>query len=110
MLSEQDLEKQVEGVTRAEIRLCVQRGWITPTAGGGAQAGFLQVDVARLRLIRELRQDLEVDDETVPVILSLIDQLHTTRAELKRMAQAVAQEPGDVQERIAATLRALRGS
>lgn len=33
-------------------------------------------DIARMLLIRDLKEDFGVNDESIPVILYLIDQLH----------------------------------
>src|ERR1700754_2456801 len=40
---------------------------------------FSDIDVARARLIGDLRGDLGVNDEAVPVVLDLIDQIHGLR-------------------------------
>jgi chaperone modulatory protein CbpM len=41
-------------------------------------------DLARIRLIQDLRADLGVNDESVPIILHLVDQLHALRRVLSR--------------------------
>ena len=51
---------------------------------------FRPVDVARLRLIQELRQDLEIGPEAMPVVLSLVDEMYTLRRRLAALARAVA--------------------
>jgi chaperone modulatory protein CbpM len=40
-------------------------------------------DMARARLIWELQHEFEVNDEAVPIILNLIDQLNRLQLELK---------------------------
>jgi chaperone modulatory protein CbpM len=40
-------------------------------------------DLARIQLIRELQEDLGVNDDAVPIILNLIDQLHQLRFQMK---------------------------
>ena len=40
-------------------------------------------DLARILLVKQLQQDFGVNDESVPIILSLIDQLHRTHLEIK---------------------------
>lgn len=40
-------------------------------------------DIARARLIWQLQQELGVNDEAVPIILHLIDQLNRTHLEVK---------------------------
>ena len=43
---------------------------------------FTEIDVARIALMMELREDLALDDAALPVVLSLLDQLYTLRREL----------------------------
>jgi chaperone modulatory protein CbpM len=49
----------------------VAEGWLMP----GAANSFSDIDVARAQFIRELQQDLGVNDEGVPIILDLVDQI-----------------------------------
>ncbi len=55
----------------------------------GTEMLFQEVDLSRLRLIRELRDDLQIEEETLPVVLSLLDQLHGTRRDLTRVLAAM---------------------
>lgn len=104
MLTEIEFIGRIDGLTIEELNYCVQQGWIAPSAGSGG-IRYLEVDVARVRLIRELRFDLEIDEGSIPVLLSLLDQVHTHRRELRNLAEAVREQPEDVRERIAAAVR-----
>lgn len=44
-------------------------------------------DLARARLIQELRETLGVNNEAVPIILNLIDQLNRTHLEIRKRSQ-----------------------
>jgi len=55
-----------------------------------------ETQFARLRLICTLRYDMDVEDETLPVVLDLLDQLHDTRARLRTLSQAVLAQDEDV--------------
>jgi chaperone modulatory protein CbpM len=44
---------------------------------------FSDVDIARAQLIRDLREDLGVNDEGVSVVLHLIDQMHGLRQSMR---------------------------
>jgi chaperone modulatory protein CbpM len=75
-------------------------------------AGYLfdDVDVARVHLVCDLSFDMGVGEESLPVILHLIDQLHGTRHTLKALTAAVAEQPDEI--RVTITTRAhhvLRG-
>ena len=56
----------------------IQEEWIVPF--NRAEMLFDDEDIARINLIWELRNDLGVNDEAVPIILNLLDQLHHLRA------------------------------
>lgn len=58
---------------------CVEAEWIQPVA----RTSLDEADVARLRLIIDLKQSFGVNDEGIPVILHLMDQLHTLHARLR---------------------------
>jgi chaperone modulatory protein CbpM len=44
---------------------------------------FSDVDLARVQLIRDLRDDFGVNDEGVSVILHLVDQMHGLRRSMR---------------------------
>jgi len=53
----------------------VAAGWIVPPQSS-PEPMFSDVDLARAHLIRDLREDLGVNDEGIGVILHLLDQMH----------------------------------
>ena len=55
-----------------------------------------ETQVARVQLVCTLRFDMEVEEETLPVVLDLIDQLHDTRERLHRLSQAVLAQDEEV--------------
>ena len=46
---------------------------------------FSELDVERVRLILTLRDDMAVNEEALPVVLSLLDQLYELRRRLRGM-------------------------
>jgi chaperone modulatory protein CbpM len=50
---------------------------------------FTEIDVERVRLILELRDLMQVNDEALPIVLSLLDQIY----ELRRRMRALGVEP-----------------
>lgn len=48
-----------------------------------------ETQFARVRLICTLRYDMDVDEEILPIVLDLLDQLHSTRQRLHSLSQAV---------------------
>ena len=94
MLTERDIAARVQHVTVTRLRIWVRAGWIRPAAKAGQ--GFSEADMARAALIRDLEDKLGFDEEQVPVLLNLIDQIHGLRAELKTMLDALEELPEDV--------------
>jgi chaperone modulatory protein CbpM len=72
-------------IDAASIETWVEAGWLSPRG----EAGYSERDVARACLIRDLREDLGVNDEGVSVVLDLLDQVHGLRLALRRVASAV---------------------
>src|SRR5262249_11436549 len=79
----------------------VAEGWLLPDTHAD-QPTFGEADIARVHLIKDLRTELGVNDEAVGVILDLIDQLHGVRNRLKRLLAALAEEPEEGRDRLAA--------
>ncbi len=108
-LTEEQVVARVSRLTVTELRFWIREGWIVP-ADPDRTPRFDEADLARINLVCQLRDDLGLDDEGLPVVLSLIDQIHGLRQELKALATAVESEPADVQDRIAQTLRRIAGA
>ena len=94
MLTERDIVARVQHVTVTRLRVWVRQGWIRPAAKD--RQGFSEADMARAALIRDLEDKLGFDEEQVPVLLNLIDQIHGLRAQLKTMLDAFEDLPEDV--------------
>lgn len=87
-----------------ELISWVERGWVQPDADGDTWE-FHEIDVARVRLIHDLRRDMEVGEAAMPVVLSLLDQVYELRGQLRQLLNAVEGQPADVRGAIIATLR-----
>lgn len=98
-----DLLRTVEGVEAAEVERWVAMGWVVPDRATG-ELRFTEVDVARVRMIAEIHRDCAVDEETMPVVLGLLDQVYTLRRGLKEILEILAEQPADVREAVAAAL------
>ena len=90
---------------RATVDVWVAQGWVRPRLQAGEPV-WEPIDVARLHLIVDLREGLALGDEAVPVVLSLIDQLHATRAQKRRVREAMETSP---EARAGEVLRRLLG-
>jgi len=95
-------------VDRVEITSWVARGWVAPQGRRGSEPLFSELDVARLCLICDLRHDLAVDEETIPLVLSLLDQLYALRRQVNALTTAIRQQPEEVRQAILDLLDELR--
>jgi chaperone modulatory protein CbpM len=84
----------------------VARGLLRPRSEADVWT-FEQVDVARVRLLAELVDDIGLDDDTMEAVVGLVDQVHTLRGQLGLLAQAIAEQPPKTREAIAAALERL---
>ena len=63
----------------ATLNVWIDEEWLIPRASGSALQ-FSDADLARARLIRDLKLDLGVNNEGIAIILHLLDQLHGLRS------------------------------
>ncbi len=106
MITAVQLVERVHGLSMEQLEVWVAADWVRPEHHQGAWY-FTELDVARASLIREIRDDLAVDEETVPVILSLLDQLYAARHETRALAEAINQQPESVRDSVRACLQRL---
>lgn len=95
MLSEQDLLARVQHLTVTRLRVWVSEGWIRPADEKSAQ-GFSEADLARAALICNLEDELGFEEEDIPVLLNLIDQIHGLRSQLMGLLEVLEDLPEDV--------------
>jgi chaperone modulatory protein CbpM len=82
---------QVSGLRREDLEHWIANQWVRPEdAGSGGDYVFHAIDVARVRLIQELQHDLHINEEALPVVLSLLDQLYDQRRRLRALTDAIA--------------------
>jgi chaperone modulatory protein CbpM len=86
-----------------ELIAWIERGWVRPEEASGGPI-FHDIDVARVRLIHDLRTAMRIEDETIPLILSLLDQVYDLRAGLRAVLRAVAAQPAPVRDAIQAAI------
>lgn len=75
-------------LSRIELTGWIENRWVRPAREEGGYV-FDDADVARVRLICELRRDLEIDEEAIPVVLSLLDQVYALRRAVGRLNDAI---------------------
>ncbi|HLY56480.1 MAG TPA: chaperone modulator CbpM, partial [Stellaceae bacterium] len=83
---------------REDLERWISNDWVKPDRNAGRYV-FRQIDVARVRLIQELRDDLKIDEDALSVVLLLLDQLYDQRRRMRELAEAVARiAPDDVRQ------------
>jgi len=106
MIKENDVLSQIEGLTVTRLHVCIEQSWVKP-ARSDRGLSFDKLDVARLRLICELTEDLAVNDDALPLVLSLIDQKHSLERRLRVLARAISEQDAAAREKLAARLQDL---
>ena len=84
----------------------VEAGWLVPRRDENAE-DFSETDLARAQLIRDLQHDMGVNEEGIPIILDLIDQVHGLRRKLREVATAVCAQPETMRQQIVAEIRSV---
>lgn len=106
-LTEDDVLVAIPGLTRTRLLAFVESELIIPLRrenAGDPVHVFRRVDCARLNLLCDLTDGLELDETALGVVITLIDQLHATRKDLLAIARAVDSEPPDVRARIGSAI------
>ena len=105
MISIEVLIGRCSGLERHVLERWIAQDWVRPDAHNGVFA-FRDIDVARVRLILELRDELDVGEAALPVVLLLLDQLYDLRRQLKDFNDALEQvAPSDIRLRLSEHLR-----
>jgi len=109
MMRVDDLVEAISALQRRDLEAWIREKLVTPRQEAGTLL-FTDMECARVRLICTLHYDLEIDPETLPVVLSLVDQLYDTRQRLLSLAAAVAAQNQAVQAAIIAAMEPNDGS
>jgi chaperone modulatory protein CbpM len=99
MIAFEALLKQIGGLDSGALERWIEARWVLPERAGGTYL-FHEVDVARVHLITELTRDLMIDEEALPVVLGLLDQVYRLRKRLSSVARAIDRLPLDLQTSI----------
>jgi chaperone modulatory protein CbpM len=99
MIRETELIAQFTYLEQQVLLTWIDEGVIAPQRD---EEGYLfdRVDESRVALACDLHYRMGLDHASLPVILSLIDQLHDARHHLRTLTRAVAEQPEAVQQDI----------
>ncbi len=99
MIGFDEMLLRLHGLERRELVRWVENRWVLPERRGDAWI-FHEVDVARVELIFDIRRDFAIDDEAMGLVLGLLDQVYDLRRQMRRLCDAVATQPPEVQDAI----------
>jgi chaperone modulatory protein CbpM len=84
-----DLLAAISALQRNDLERWISEGLVAPQQDTGSLL-FSDMECARVRLICTLTYELDIDGDTLPVVMSLLDQLYDTRQRLLSLTRAVA--------------------
>ena len=103
MIGMEELVRRFAELDRAALSRWIERRWIVPEAQREADREiwlFHEVDVARVELILHIRRDFAVDEETVSLVLGLLDQVYSLRRQMSRLCDAIENQPSEIRDAI----------
>lgn len=93
-------------VEKSVIEQWIAEGWLKPVIKKRTYY-FEDIDVARIQLIYELHFNLNVGQNSMEIVLSLLDQLYSTRIQLNKLTEAIKGQPVEVQSDIYSLIKKL---
>jgi chaperone modulatory protein CbpM len=99
MIAFDELLIRFHELERRELSRWVENRWVLPERQANTWV-FHEVDVARVELILDIRRDFAIDDEAMGLVLGLLDQVYGLRRQMRRLCDAIARQPQDVQDAI----------
>ena len=108
MISIEDLVTAISALQRGDLETWIREELVLPKQEAGALF-FTDMECARVRLICSLHYEIDIDADTLPVVMSLVDQLYDTRQRLQSLTAAVAAQNKNVQAAIITTMESNSG-
>lgn len=105
MMTADELLGTISTLQRADLERWISEELVAPRQHQAAWL-FSDMECARVRLICTLTYELDIDSDTLPIMLSLLDQLYDTRQRLFSLTAAVAAQDETVQAAIIAAATA----
>ena len=109
MMRVDELVAAISDLRRSDLEAWIREEMVTPRQEAGTLL-FTDMECARVRLICTLHNELEIDADALPVVLSLVDQLYDTRQRLLSLTAAVTAQDKNVQAAIIGAMEPNGGS
>ena len=95
----EELLARFDDLESRELARWIENRWVLPERHHETWV-FHEVDVARVELILDIRREFAVDDEAMSLVLGLLDQVYSLRRQMRRLCDALEQQPPEVRDAI----------
>jgi chaperone modulatory protein CbpM len=92
MITEREFLERAR-LDRATLSIWIEEEWLIPSRAA-SELAFTEMDVARAHLIRDLRDNMGVNDPGLGVVLHLLDQMHALRRALAAARDSARERQG----------------
>ncbi|WP_428392507.1 chaperone modulator CbpM [Lichenicoccus sp.] len=106
MITVETLCIRVRNLRQDDLQHWIEQAWVRPDGEPGRYL-FHDIDIARVELIVDLRERLQINDEALPVVLSLLDQLYEARWRMRCVREALDRAVPEQREALAQEVRRL---
>ena len=79
---------QITGLRKQDLERWILNEWVRPESKSGTFA-FGEIDIARIKLIVQLSEEMDINEEALPVVLSLLDQIYDLRRHMLALGEAI---------------------
>jgi len=90
---------QLADLDAQQLEAWVSAGWLCPTQGATGWS-FAKRDLTRVRLIRDLRDDLKIGPDAITAVLGLLGEIQALRRMLRALFGALRGLPAPVGDRV----------
>jgi chaperone modulatory protein CbpM len=93
---EQCLQQLENTPDRPTLELYIKRRWVRPI-NQQSKWYFETIDIARIGLVYQLQHNMQISDDAIDIVLSLLDQFHGLHSQMDSLTQAIKTQPLKVQ-------------
>jgi len=107
LYSEEEIVTVVARLTRVKLTSFVETEVVRPVQTPEGPR-FRPIDLARLELLCELSDEFDLGEDTLDLVMRLVDQLHGVRAELRAVFEVIEKQQPELRNRIGEALHEVR--
>lgn len=103
-MTRDELLRRLPGLSPEALDALILAGIVRPVQAEDGPR-FRDVDAARVQLALDLEDVYGLDNEALGLVLSLIDQVHGLRGDMRAVLGALAEEPPETRARLRGVIR-----